>query len=380
VERGAILAAIGDCAVCHTADAGAAYAGGRPLSTPFGILYATNITPDEATGIGKWSSEAFRRAMREGVSRDGRHLYPALPYEHFTRVDPADLDAIYAFLMTRRAIVAPAPANHLIFPLGFRSELAGWKLLFLRRGSFVSVPGHSDEWNRGAYLVEGLGHCGGCHTPRNLMGGEERGRAYTGGIAEGWNAPALDASNPVAATWTEASLYTYLRTGVDPNHSAAAGPMGPVTDELATVPEQDVRAISVYVASLMRGGALELHDAAPSDKEDEATRNYPTGAALFVGACEGCHATGAPMMKQGRPALSQVGAIQEDDPRNTLQAILQGIEPPARGPFMPPFADSLNDQEIADLAAYLRARYSTRPQWQKLQRAVAKARQADVQP
>lgn len=195
IERGATLAMIGDCVVCHTAERGVPYAGGRPLATPFGTLYATNITPDQATGIGSWSFAAFRRAMREGISRDGSHLYPALPYEHFTHVTDDDLMALYAFLMTRRAIRAPAPHNELVFPLGFRPLLAGWNLLFLHRGPFVAKPGESAEWNRGAYLVEGLGHCGGCHTPRNLAGGEERHRAFAGGVAEGWNAPALDPSN-----------------------------------------------------------------------------------------------------------------------------------------------------------------------------------------
>lgn len=189
IRRGAALAAIGDCVVCHTATQGPAFAGGRALETPFGTLYATNITPDERTGIGNWSADAFRRAMRDGVSRDGEHLYPALPYEHFTRVTDADLDAIYAFLMTRAPVPKETPENRLIPPLGFRPLLAGWKLLFLHDDPVLPVAGQSDEWNRGRYLVEGFGHCGGCHTPRNIAGGEERGKPFAGGIAEGWDAP-----------------------------------------------------------------------------------------------------------------------------------------------------------------------------------------------
>lgn len=149
VRRGATLAAVGDCIVCHTAEGSAPYAGGRPLPTPFGTLYSTNITPDEATGIGRWSTEAFRRAMREGVARDGSHLYPALPYEHYTHVTDADLNALYAFLMTRRAVEARAPENRLIPPLGFRPLLAGWKLLFLDKGPLVPDEAESDAWNRG---------------------------------------------------------------------------------------------------------------------------------------------------------------------------------------------------------------------------------------
>jgi mono/diheme cytochrome c family protein len=251
VQEGAVLAEIGDCAVCHTAERGAFYAGGRQLATPFGTLYATNITPDEKTGIGSWSPAAFRRAMREGVSRSGKHLYPALPYDHFTHVTDGDLDALYAFLMSRPPVAAQAPENKLIPPLGFRPLLAGWKLLFLHDKPFVPAPGKSAEWNRGAYLVEGLGHCGSCHTPRNIAGGEEGRHSYAGGVAEGWNAPPLDASNPSVKAWSEESLFAYLRTGVDASHSAAAGPMGPVTHALSTVPEADVRAISAYVASLL---------------------------------------------------------------------------------------------------------------------------------
>lgn len=376
IQRGATLAMIGDCIVCHTAERGVPYAGGRPLATPFGTLYATNITPDQATGIGLWSFAAFRRAMREGIARDGSHLYPALPYEHFTHVTDGDLAALYAFLMTRRAIRAPAPRNELIFPLGFRPLLAGWNLLFLHQGPFVPNPGESAEWNRGAYLVEGLGHCGGCHTPRNLAGGEERDRAFAGGVAEGWNAPALDPSNRSPHRWTVQSLYTYLRTGIDAEHSAAAGPMGPVSHDLSSVPEADVRAIAVYVASLMRHGRDDDGGTGPVDLEKKAADAHPSGAALFAGACGGCHGQGSPMVSQGRPSLSLVSAIQEDDPRNMLQAILQGMLPTAGtpGPYMPAFSNSLNDGQIAEIAAYLRTRYSTRGPWPKLEAAAMAAR------
>lgn len=377
IQRGAVLAAIGDCIVCHTTDGGVPYAGGRALPTPFGTLYATNITPDEATGIGNWSREAFVRAMRDGVSRSGGHLYPALPYEHFTHVDDADLDALYAFLMTRDAVHASAPPNRLIFPLGFRAELAGWKLLFLHKGAFIPVPARSKEWNRGAYLVEGLGHCGGCHTPRNLAGGERGAHAFAGGVAEGWNAPPINVSSPAAKPWTVDSLYNYLHTGVDVDHSAAAGPMGPVCDDLSMVPEADVRAIAIYVASMMNQSATST-----VDRAGLAEKMHPAGAALFAGACAGCHESGAPMNGQGRPPLSVVSAIAEDDPRNTLLVILEGIQPPvgARGSYMPPFADSLADAEVAEVAAYLRVRYSSRAAWPKLTSAAAAARKQVVTP
>lgn len=381
LSRGAALAAIGDCIVCHTADGGVAYAGGRALATPFGTLYSTNITPDPETGIGGWSKDAFKRAMRDGVSRDGRHLYPALPYDHYRQVYDGDLDAIYAFLMTRPAASAPARANELIFPLGFRPLLAGWKLLFLHQEEFAPRLDRDAEWNRGAYLAEGLGHCSSCHSPRNLAGAEETGTsAYSGGVAEGWVAPALNGSGPTAVTWTADSLFTYLRTGVDGRHGAAAGPMGPVVHGLSRAPEADVRAIATYIASLSADRAPSAP--ASADRAAEAAKANPAGATLFAGACAGCHEGGAPMLTQGRPGLSTVTALQLDKPDNAIRAILQGIHAPTgpAGPAMPPFAASLTDAQVADLAAYLRSRFSERPAWTALETAAATVRKEESQP
>jgi mono/diheme cytochrome c family protein len=382
VAEGRTLAAVGDCAVCHTAEGGAVYAGGRALATPFGTLYATNITPDETTGIGRWSKEAFIRAMRDGVSRSGQHLYPALPYEHFTRVSDEDLKAIYAFLMTRKAVGNTAPPNALIPPLGFRPLLAGWKLLFLHKGGFEPTKGETDEWNRGAYLVEGLAHCGGCHTPRNIAGGEERNHAYGGGVAEGWNAPPLDSSNPLARTWSADALFNYLRTGMDAKHGAASGPMGPVAHGLSEVPDADVKAISVYVASLMQGSLAPNPSAPAVDELAKADSEHTAGAQLFDAACAGCHQPGARMMLDGRPGLSSVGPLQADDPRNAIQAILLGVQPPvgAKGPYMPSFGQTLTNTQVADLIGYVRARFTNLPPWKNLERAIASARKEDAQP
>lgn len=365
VADGARLTAIGDCIVCHTAEGGKPYAGGRSLATPFGTLYTTNITPDEVTGIGSWSFEAFRRAMVEGVSRDGRHLYPALPYEHFAHVSETDLRAIYVFLMTREAVHAETPANDLIPPLGFRPLLAGWKLLFLHQGPIGADLSKSAEWNRGAYLVEGLGHCGGCHTPRNLMGGEEARHAYEGGVAEGWVAPPLNGLNPSKEAWTAQSLFVYLRNGIEARHSVAAGPMAPVVQDLAGVPEEDVQAIATYIASRMTGTTSTRISSGPVDRREVAAAQFPEAATLFAGACAGCHDHGAPMMDQGRPALSDVISIQLDTPDNVAQAILSGIASPLDGrtPYMPAFGASLTDPQITGLVNYLRARFSDRPAW-----------------
>lgn len=381
VAHGAVMAKLGDCAVCHTADRGRPLAGGRPLATPFGTLYSDNITPDPETGIGRWSLAAFRRAMRDGVSRSGAHLYPALPYEHFTHVADVDLDALYAFLMTRRPVRHEAPANRLIPPLGFRPLLAGWKLLFLHKGPVAYDRGRSAEWNRGAYIVQGLGHCGGCHTPRNIAGGEKRGRELAGGVAEGWRAPPLDGSNAAARTWTADALRQYLSTGISPDHSAAGGPMGPVVESLSQVPEADVRAIAIYVASRMGNGTY-VPTARAIEAPQRASRTFPRGASIFAGACAGCHGTGAPMTGQGRPALGLATNLRDDDPTSAVQAVLRGIQPPVRGrgPMMPAFAEALTDSQVADVVSYARARFTDRPAWNKLERKVAKARKESVEP
>src|ERR1700756_5265307 len=186
VKRGRDLAAIGNCSDCHTVRGGKAFAGGLAVPTPFGAIYSSNITPDPETGIGRWSEAAFRRAMRSGVDRAGRHLYPTFPYDHFTNVSDEDDRAIYAFVMTRQPVHAPARANQLAFPLDQRFVIAGWKLLFLHGGTYRPDATRSAEWNRGAYLVEGLAHCGACHTPRNALGAERTTASFAGGDVDNW--------------------------------------------------------------------------------------------------------------------------------------------------------------------------------------------------
>ena len=263
VRRGADLALIGDCRTCHTARNGAAFAGGLPLPTPFGTLYSTNITPDPGTGIGRWSETAFARALREGVDREGRHLYPAFPYDHYGATDDDDVRALYAFVMTRPAVAATAPPNGLPFPLNVRLTLAGWKLLFLRRKDLAPDPAKDEAWHRGRTLVEGLGHCGACHSPRNLLGAEIASRAYEGGEAEGWRAYALGGASRAPVPWDEAALTQYLREGFHPLHGVARGPMAPVVENLATVPPEDVAAMARYLASLGAGSGTATPSLAP---------------------------------------------------------------------------------------------------------------------
>ena len=251
VRRGAELAAIGNCNTCHTAPGGKSFAGGVGVPTPFGTIYSTNITPDAQTGIGGWSEDAFQRSMREGVERTGHHLYPAFPYDHFTRVSDEDNKAIYAYLMSREPIRAAAPANDLRFPFNQRILLAGWKLLFLHPGPYQPVASRSEAWNRGAYLAEGLAHCGACHTPRNAFGAEMKDNSYAGGESEGWTGYALNSQSPAPVAWDAQALYDFLRKGWQGAHGLARGPMAPVAGNLSSVNATDVRAIAVYVASLM---------------------------------------------------------------------------------------------------------------------------------
>jgi len=250
VRQGERLANLGDCRSCHSITPMADFAGGPAIRTPLGQLYGPNITPDRATGIGTWSFEAFDRAMRDGVGRDGRHLYPAMPYDHFAALSRDEMAAIYAYLMTRQPVHATAPANRLIFPLQFRPLLAGWKALFIRKRPPLPGPHPDPSWRRGAYLSDGLAHCGACHTPRNWLQGERYHRALAGGRADGWSTPPLDGTGK---HWTVAQLETYLLTGRGPDGSRARGPMAKVVAGLARAPREDVHAIAVYIASRMAG-------------------------------------------------------------------------------------------------------------------------------
>jgi mono/diheme cytochrome c family protein len=370
IVRGAAVAALGDCVVCHTAQGGQPFAGGRPLPTPFGTIYATNITPDPETGIGRWTEAAFRRAMRDGIARDGTHLYPALPYTHFTRATDADLADLYAFIMSRAAVRAESPPNRLPFPLNIRAILAGWNLMFLRPGPWQPDPARDADWNRGAYLVEAVGHCGACHTPRNVLGAERGNAALAGGDAEGWLAPALDAASPAQRPWTMPELTAYLRDGIAAQHGVAGGPMGPVTQHLAQLPAADIRAIAAYLLSRM-----------PSDEHTVAPPSSVADNAVFAGACGACHAADAPMMRDGAPSLALSSAVNAPTSLNVVETILHGIpmREGVRGPFMPAFAASLTDAQVAALATYVRARFSDKPAWTDVDEQVRHARQEAMQ-
>lgn len=379
IARGRQLAALGACATCHTAKDGVAYAGGLALETPFGTVMTTNITPDVETGIGAWSYAAFERAMRAGLHRDGRQLYPAFPYPSFAKASEADLQALYAFLMSQPALRRENEPSRLIAPVNLRPLLAGWNLLFNRGGELQPDSARSAEWNRGRYLVDGLGHCGACHTPRNALGAEQDGSAYlAGGEAEGWEAPALTKLSAGPIPWSEAELYAYLRTGTAQHHGAASGPMAPVIAELTALPDADIRAMATYLASLSEplpeaeaaGRAMRIEALTASASNPAAS---PI-ARLYEGACAACHESGraAPLLNAG-PALGLSSKLHAGTPTNLVNLLLAGGQHGIGS--MPSFATALDDRQIVELAAYLRGRFAPeKPAWEGIEAAVAKAR------
>jgi mono/diheme cytochrome c family protein len=397
IKRGGELAAIGNCGVCHTAEGGEFLAGGRPLETPFGKIYTTNITPDRDTGIGRWSEAAFQRAMREGVDRAGWHLYPAFPYDHFTLVSDDDNRALYAYLMSRKAVKAEATANELPFPIHIRLAIAGWKLLYFREGPYQADASKSESWNRGAYLAEGLGHCGACHTPRGSLGAERKEHHFAGAEIERWYAYAINRQSPAPVRWTEDALAFYLRNGWHQEHGMARGPMVPVVENLSAVPESDVRAIAAYV-----GG--ETQQAEPGDitgavttqprREQLASADSLTsppsvtdasagnpGARIYASACATCHESRRPLPFGGiNLALST--AMHGPTPHNVVNVTLYGL--PSRAgeasPIMPGFRGSLTDAQLESLVVYLRSRFSDRPPWQDVGKIVREARDGATAP
>ena len=390
VARGGLLARAGNCASCHTAPSQAAYAGGVPIDTPFGTIYGTNITPDPETGIGHWSEAAFRRAMREGVDREGRHLYPAFPYDHFTRVTDDDDRALYAFLMTRTPVRADPPRNELPFPLNIRMLLAGWKLLFFHPGAWQPDATRDPAWNRGAYLVEGLGHCSACHSPRNALGAERAEAHLGGGMAEGWNAYALNAASPAPIPWTVDTMAAYLGRGWAEHHGVSRGPMAAVTANLAALPESDRTAMGTYLVGLMgvpsperRNRARKLLDTEVDTIEGaSAGTQIPTsaggaqpGAGIFAAACASCH-SGLRPLPFGGLNLAMSTALQAPDPSNVIIVTLNGL-PAAPGEpsaIMPGFAGALDDRQIADLLTYLRTAVAGQKPWPDLETTIRNVR------
>ena len=383
VAKGKTLVSMGDCAVCHTAKGGKENAGGFPMPSPFGTIYSTNITPDAETGIGNWSYEAFERAMRHGIDREGRHLYPAFPYTAFTRVTDEDMHSIYAYLMTQPAVKSDAPKTALNFPYNIRQGIALWNWKYLTPGPVAPVAEQTPEWNRGVYIAEGLGHCSACHTPRDGFSGEKKGLLHlTGGSAEGWDAPALTSATAAPLPWTAEDLMQYFRTGFSERHGVAAGPMAPVAHGLAQQSDEDLKALTTYLMSF-KDAKAEPGDAAALVSKAHEARNVPMdtqGLRLYEGACMSCHSSDVKNQLTdtnfgSRPQLALNTNMHAASANNAVRALLEGIQSPAHADLgtMPSMRHALSDQQIAALLNAMRAQYG-QPEWQNLQATVAQIR------
>jgi mono/diheme cytochrome c family protein len=366
VEAGETLANAGNCIDCHTVPGGKPNAGGKPIRTRVGYFYSPNITPDVQTGIGAWSEDAFKRALREGVSRDGRHLFPVFPYTHYTKLNNANVEALYAYFMSQPAVAAASKPNTLFFPLDARPLLALWKSLFFEPGPLWPHPGRSVSWNRGAYLAEALAGCAVCHTDRNLLGAQQVGHPYAGAAFEGWYATSLDIS-PSPARWTEEEFFTYLRRGDSPPHGVALGPMRSVVRGLARLPDEDLQALATYFVSLNTpsGAALEPKIARALSPIPPVTDKQRAGHKLYMENCANCHgAPGSPPPVARSPLGLSEGLWNPYRAYNLVLTILDGIDTRDGLPgSMPGFRDKLSDDDIEALAIYLRTSYTTMPVW-----------------
>lgn len=363
VERGQYLATISNCATCHTTKDGQPFAGGVRFQTPFGVLYSTNITMDEATGIGRWSFEDFHASMRHGVRPDGTQLYPAFPYPSFAKLTDSDIASLYLYMKTIEAVSAPARENDLDFPYNLRVGLRAWNRLFHDASAYVGDPARPAEWNRGAYLVQGPAHCGACHSPRNLLGAERNELALSGGTFHDavdkhkyrqWSAVNLTSASAGLGAWSIDEIVSYLKEG----ESARAVVHGPMTEVVMNstrhLDDADVRAIATYLKELP---ALESGSGKTPDE-----KQLKAGEVVYTVHCGTCHLpTGLGDEVMG-VTLAGNAIVQADDPSSLINVVLYGprLPPP---PFisdrtrMKPFGKRLSDEDIANLTTYVRASF-----------------------
>ncbi len=364
VERGRYLVTAGDCAVCHTDKDGQPFAGGRAFVLPFGTIYSSNITPDTAAGIGLWSDAEFVRALRHGVRDDGRDLYPAFPYTSYSKLSTDDMLAIRAYLNTLPPVAQSVRPNQLMFPFDQRWLMRGWKLLFLRAGTMTPDASRSAEWNRGAWLVEALGHCGECPPPRNLLYGLDNGRKLGGEVVQGWRAYNItpDAKTGIGG-WSAADIAAYLSTGHRLGRGVANGPMGEAVEaSLSKLPASDLAAIATYLKSLppVDSGNARAVDPNPTTLAS-ATPWSPgepsgdLGRRIFEGACAGCHAFDGGGRQTPWAMLKATRAANDPDGTNLVQVVLRGsrIRTPEGSVFMPAFGHAYTDGEVAAVANYV---------------------------
>jgi mono/diheme cytochrome c family protein len=352
LRRGQYLVVAGDCMSCHLRDGGEPFAGGLALKTPFGTLYSSNITSDRETGLGDWTNEQFYKAMHDGIGAKGENLYPAFPYPWFRNLDRADTDAILAYLKTTPAVRYTPPVNKLHFPLSYRSLVKGWNLLHLKSEEFNSTPAESAEWNRGAWLVKGPGHCSGCHSPKGRLGADVSARPFYGGDLDSWVAPDLTANSRAGlGNWSLDDISEYLKTGRN-THAGAGGAMADVvTYSTSLLTDEDRHAIAVYLHSLQASPART--GAAPP--EDRMRR----GAAIYSDVCTACHLENGVGQPRYFPPLQHNAMLQQVDATGLEHLILAGSRvastPSRPSPLaMPSFAWKLSDEEIADVATYIR--------------------------
>jgi mono/diheme cytochrome c family protein len=352
LNRGRYLVAAGDCLSCHLREGGEPFAGGLGLNTPFGVIYTSNITPDNETGIGGWTADQFYRAMHDGKDDKGTDLYPAFPYPWFRRVSREDDDAIFAFLKTLAPVKYTPPKNDLSFPFSVRSFVGAWNLLFLDSHGFQADANQSAEWNRGAYLVTGLGHCGACHTPKNSFGADKSKQELQGGKLDNWVAADLTANSRTGlGEWSVEDIAELLASGRNA-HAAAGGAMADViTYSTAHLTDADRRAIAVYLKS-----QLPSPTTAASPPDAGAMHR---GAEIYSDACSSCHLENGVGQSRIFPPLGKDAVLQQNDATGVLHLILAGTQigvsashPSALS--MPSFAWKLTDQEIADVSTYIR--------------------------
>jgi mono/diheme cytochrome c family protein len=349
VERGENLARLGDCVACHTADGGELNAGGGRINTPFGYMLAPNITPDPETGIGKWTEAEFYRAMHEGINRRGEEMFPTMPYDFYTKVTREDVSAIFAYLRTVRPVHNQVQVNHLHFPFNLRVTMLAWRELYFTPGTFVPDPVRSAAWNRGAYLVEGLGHCADCHSPRDALGGIDKDKDFTGSFVDGWFA--LDLTSELTTglgAWSVDQIATYLKTGAFEGKTTAVGPMATVIeDSLKYASAADAQAIAAYLKAIPADSVLRTGRIVP-----DALRI--AGANLYMEHCADCHQSLGRGIPGAFPSLVANGVVLARAPDTLLKVILVGTPGQHDRPPMPPYAQRLTDEQIAAVANYVR--------------------------
>ena len=367
VARGAYLARAGNCIGCHTARGGPPYAGGRAIDTPFGKFFGPNITADKETGIGNWRADDFWQALHFGKAPDGSLLYPVFPYPNYTLISRQDADALFAFLQTVKPVHQPNQPHALHFPYNLRGLLAGWRLLYFEPKQFEQDLRQSDQWNRGAYLVDGLGHCSACHTARNGFGANISRQLGGGMMANGnWYAPALTSDRETGLRhWSTPALTALLQTGTSA-HGAVFGPMAEVVGEsLQYLHDDDIAAIATYLKSLPEQTEKAHSGEAWQNDAARTQRVLLQGQQLYEKHCAECHGSDGNGKPPAYPPLNGNPALTMDNPVNPLRLVLNGgFAPSTAGnprPYgMPPFGQQLNDEQVAALVSYIRHSWSNR--------------------